>query len=72
MFWVAWNVSLTGGEYCFTLFSRVVGWGQSISRAQLLVFNVLVVKDVCVSWFPRGREGGVRVSLVGLGLGVEK
>jgi len=30
-----------------------------------------VERDVCVSRFPRGGEGGVRVFLVGLGWGVE-
>jgi hypothetical protein len=68
-FWRAWNVSLTGAEYCFTLSSRVARWRQATSRSQLLVVNVLVIRDVDVPWFPRGGEGGVRVVLVGLGGG---
>ena len=72
VFWGAWNVSLTGGEYCFTLSSRVSRWGQAISISQLLVLVVLVVRDVCVSWFLRGGEGGARMVLVGLGWGIEK
>jgi hypothetical protein len=68
----AWNVSLTEGEYCFTLSSRVDRRGQATSRSQLLVLNVLVIRDVGVPWFPRGGEGGVRAVLVGLGWGVEK
>ena len=40
--------------------------------SQLLVLNVLVIRDVDVPWFTRGVEGGVRVVLVGLGRGVEK
>ena len=62
-----WGVLLTEGEYCFTFSARVVGWGQDSSRSQLLILDGLTGRDSCVSWSPRGSEGGVEVVLVGSG-----
>jgi len=51
VFWGAWSVSLTRDEYCFTLSAIRARWGQAISRSQLLVLNVLVVREFCFLLF---------------------
>ena len=72
VFWGAWDVALTGGEYWFTLSFSVSGWRQATSRSHLLDLSVLVLRDVGVPWFLLGGEGGVGVFLVGLCWGIEK
>jgi hypothetical protein len=47
-----------------------LGGGQ-ISLGSFFVLDVLVERDVCVSWFPRRGEGEVEVVLVELVWGVE-
>jgi hypothetical protein len=64
-----WSILLTEGEYCITLFPRVVGWGLASSHTYLLVICGLTGRD---SWFAKSSwrgEGWADVVIVGLGRG---